>query len=285
METSAELLQRQRETVPEEKSIAKSECINKQYGNASNLNARLLLHQRFSTNKYGWERWLFDQLMFPVRGSVLELGCGTGKLWLENSDRIPVELEVILSDISAGMVQEARNNIGGIRPDFRFEVIDAQLIPFNESVFDMVIAVHMLYHMSELDKALKEIQRVLKSTGIFYASTIGKNHLKELSLLAGRFDYRLASWGQGPLDSFSLENGAEQLEKYFTSVSLHRYPDSLIVTDAGMLTNYIASGLKEETSDRYEDLAQFVEQELQANNGRLNISKDWGVFESSGLRF
>jgi hypothetical protein len=33
-----------------------------QYKTASNLNARIRLHQRFSTNPYGWHRWVFDQI-------------------------------------------------------------------------------------------------------------------------------------------------------------------------------------------------------------------------------
>ncbi|MFC1924369.1 class I SAM-dependent methyltransferase [Chloroflexota bacterium] len=269
-----------------EQSITETKHImNKQYRDASNLNARLSLHQQFSTNKYGWERWLFDQFKFPLRGRILELGCGTGKLWLENLDRIPAGLEVILSDLSAGMVQEARCNIGHTQPFFQFEIVDAQSIPFDDKVFDIVIANHMLYHMPEIDKALIEIQRVLKSTGRLYSSTIGKNHLKELSVLISRFDSRLPSWGQLPSDSFSLENGSDQLGRYFVNVSLNHYPDSLIVTDAGMLTDYIASGLMENTSDRYMDLAKFVKQELQANDGRFHITKDWGFFESSGLYF
>ena len=34
---------------------------DEQYKDASNLNARIRLHVEFSTNKYGWFRWVFDQ--------------------------------------------------------------------------------------------------------------------------------------------------------------------------------------------------------------------------------
>lgn len=65
-------------------SIADSNYVKYQYKNASNLNTRIRLHQEFSTNKYGWQRWLFDQLKFTPQSCVLELGCGAGNLWLEN---------------------------------------------------------------------------------------------------------------------------------------------------------------------------------------------------------
>ena len=52
-----------------------------QYKDGSNLSARIRLHQRFSTNRYGMMRWMFDQMEIPEPASVLELGCGTGVLW------------------------------------------------------------------------------------------------------------------------------------------------------------------------------------------------------------
>ena len=47
-----------------------------QYKDSGNLEARFQLHERYSTNKYGWHRWVFDQLRVPRDGRVLELGCG-----------------------------------------------------------------------------------------------------------------------------------------------------------------------------------------------------------------
>jgi cyclopropane fatty-acyl-phospholipid synthase-like methyltransferase len=52
--------------------------LTRQYHNASNLEARIALHARFSTNIYGWFRWLFDHLDLLPQSRILELGCGTG---------------------------------------------------------------------------------------------------------------------------------------------------------------------------------------------------------------
>ncbi len=51
-----------------------------QYKTADNLTARAQLHVRFSTNKYGWQRWLFDQFDFPAHARIIEFGSGPG--WL-----------------------------------------------------------------------------------------------------------------------------------------------------------------------------------------------------------
>ena len=263
-------------------AIADPNFVNNQYRTASNLNARIRLHQEFSTNKYGWQRWLFDQFKFMPQSRILELGCGVGNLWLENLDRIPPGLEIVLSDYSEGMLEQAQQNLKN-SPFFQFKVIDAQSIPFNNASFDIVIASHMLYHVPDRSKALSEIKRVLKPTGRFYSSAGGCNHLKELKDLISRFDAQLSSWGNLTIDTFSLENGSTQLSNYFTNISLYRYSDSLIVTDAYLLTDYIISGRIELSTDQQLDLAEFVAQELKVNDGKFYITKDSGVFESNGI--
>ncbi len=265
------------------RSIADPKYVNTQYRDGSNLNARIRLHQEFSTNKYGWQRWLFDHFKFPENCRVLELGCGAGNLWLENLERIPVGAEVILSDLSAGMVDQAKHNLS-TNPHFENAmVVDAQSIPFDRHSFDIVIANHMLFHVPEIDKALREIKRILKPDGCVYASTTGCNHLKELTDLVSRFDKRLSSWGKLPTDSFTLENGGEQLRYYFNNISLSRYPDSLIVTDINLLLDYIFSGRLDLSVEERSGLAMVVSRTLKANNGKFNISKDVGVFEASNI--
>jgi len=101
--------------------------------------------------------------------------------------------------------------------------------------------------------------------------------------LVSRFDSQLSSWGNLTSDTFSLENGPAQLGDYFANVSLYRYPNSLIVTDANLLTDYILSGRIRLSSDQHLDLTKFVEQELEANAGKFYITIDAGVFESNDI--
>jgi hypothetical protein len=63
-----------------------------QYRDSTNLDARVVIHQRFSTNPYGWFNWVFDTLMkLSGTARILELGCGHALLWKENAGRIPPE--------------------------------------------------------------------------------------------------------------------------------------------------------------------------------------------------
>jgi ubiquinone/menaquinone biosynthesis C-methylase UbiE len=254
--------------------------LTKQYHNAANLNDRIQLHVRFSTNSYGWHPWIFDQLKIAPRSRVLEVGCGPGRLWSENIARLPGDWDMTLSDFSPGMLDEARHNLASAGRPFRFEVIDAQSIPFADASFDAVLANHMLYHVPDRPRALSEIRRVLRPGGRLYASTVGAAHLREIGELVRRFDARIV-FGIGDEASFTLESGAQQLAPYFSSVVLHRYEDALIITEAEPLIAYVLSGRVGASleGERVAEFAAFVQREL-AQQGVIHITKDSGLFEA-----
>jgi hypothetical protein len=52
--------------------------LQRQYSDASNLQARIALHQRFSTNPQGLPIWFMEHLRVPEDGRILEVGCGPG---------------------------------------------------------------------------------------------------------------------------------------------------------------------------------------------------------------
>jgi SAM-dependent methyltransferase len=252
---------------------------NEQYKDDSNLNARIRLHVEFSTNKYGWFRWVFHQYELLPQARVLELGCGPGDLWLENMERIPEGWEVQLSDFSAGMLDKAQGKLSDQPHAFTFEVIDAQSIPYESDHFNIIIANHCLYHVPDRSKALSEIRRALKPGGRFYATTVGMNHMKELPDLVARFDPGESIFLSNKDIPFTMENGAEQLKPFFSEVQMRRYPDELRVTDVDVLVDYALSGMRlglEE--DRREEFADFVEREMAANDGVIAIKKDSGIF-------
>ena len=254
--------------------------LSEQYQDESNLNARIQLHDRFSTSKYGWFPWVFDQLHLPPESRILELGCGTGRLWRENLNHIPGGWDITLSDLSSGMLQEARRNLRDSQRPFEFAVIDAQAIPFEDETFDAVMANHVLYHVPDRKKAFSEIRRVLRPDGRFYASTVGRAHLRELYELLHRFDPNADPWGAQVSESFLLENGLDQLSEWFSRVTLHRYEDALVITEARPLVAYVlSSAAKSILAGKELRLIKFVEQELALHNA-IYVTKDSGMFEA-----
>jgi SAM-dependent methyltransferase len=261
--------------------ISNPEFVHNQYCSTANLEARIRLHQQFSTNPYGWHRWVFDHLYLPVDCTVLELGCGPANLWSDNFDCIPGNLKVVLSDKSPAMMDSVKNKFSEYN-SFRFSYIDAQAIPFEAQSFDVVIANHMLPHVPDLKKALSEIWRVLKPGGRMYASTMGKGHLQEIAVLLGKFNPDLAAWGERRPDSFTLENGAELLAPWFNEITLHRYEDAFLVTQAQPLVDYILSGRLKLPPEKLHEFTSFVQREFEQCGGVFHITKDFGLL--SGVR-
>jgi ubiquinone/menaquinone biosynthesis C-methylase UbiE len=127
------------------------------------------------------------------------------------------------------MLDAAWRNLVVTGRNFKFEEIDAQSIPYEDETFDAVIANHMLYHVPDRPNAIAEIKRVLKPNGHLFATTIGKNHLKEIADLLRQIS--LGNTFESFGSPFTLENGLEQLKQFFTKVVASRYPDSLHVTE------------------------------------------------------
>jgi len=248
--------------------------LQEQYRDASNLNARINLHERFGTSTQIWMRWVFDQLKLQPGERVLELGCGPGRLWTENQQRIPHECAVTLTDMSPGMVAEAQQNVGN-DARFRFEVVDAQAIPFADQSFDVVVANHMLYHVPDREKAYKGVRRVLRPGGRFYTATNDQKHLHELSALLDRFNPNPTPRSG---HSFSLETGEAELARWFHQVTLHRFTSQLVVTEVEPLVAYLLSGpvktfLKGETLAEF---TEYVEQQIAAH-GAIKLTPDPGL--------
>ncbi|HEX6510544.1 MAG TPA: class I SAM-dependent methyltransferase [Chloroflexota bacterium] len=252
--------------------------LHDQYGNSSNLRARILLHERFSVNRRGFFRWFFDGLELPDNARLLEVGCGSGRVWIENAHRIPPEWDITVSDFSEGMLADARRNLLPLRHPFHSAQIDAQRIPYSDGAFDVVIANFMLYHVPNRDRALSEIRRVLTPHGTLYTATNGETNLHEL-----RDVLRRVAPGQIEEEQreFTLENGTAQIARHFARVEIHRYEDALLVTEIEPLMAYIRSWW---TGQSLTDTAMAAVHEWAAReieeHGAVRISKDSGVFEA-----
>ncbi|WP_443668067.1 MerR family transcriptional regulator [Holdemanella porci] len=250
--------------------------IIEQYKNAKNLNDRINLHEKYSTNKQGWFNWLFNQIDFSKVNRLLELGCGNGKLWQENGIDLR-NREIFLSDISEGMVEEVRNKLGS---DFNCIVADAEKIPFKDEYFDSIIANHVLFYLNDLDLGLKEISRVLKPDGILYCSTYGKNHMKEITEIVQNFDSRINLSNHSLYDIFGLENGEGILKEYFFNIQRMDYKDSLEITESKPLIDYIMSchgNQNEILGPRLNEFKEYIE-ELLEKTGKIVVTKQAGLF-------
>lgn len=208
--------------------------------NRQNWMARAYLDSHFSTNKCKWSKWVMEQIEFPGRANVLELGCGQAELWVGNLRRLPFDCSVFLTDFSKKTLIQASKALGRDASRFGFFVVNAEQIPYEDAVFDIVIANRMLY-FTDLKKTLAEIGRILKPGGKLYAATVGKRNMAEIAELY--FDYFSAAdrTRETVADIFGLDNGYELLSEIFSSVEVKRHCNELLVTESEPLIEYIQS--------------------------------------------
>lgn len=102
-----------------------------------------------------------------IEGSniILDIACGTGRF----SDHISKKgFNVIGIDYSGEMLRQAvkkkNKNLNFIRGN-------AFNLPFKDSSFDSVIAMHFVYHYSDINGILKEMHRVVKKGGVIIFDT------------------------------------------------------------------------------------------------------------------
>ncbi|MBP5603345.1 MAG: class I SAM-dependent methyltransferase [Treponema sp.] len=253
--------------------INDKKVVEKQYATSTNLNTRISIHDKYSTNKQGFGNWIYSHYEIADGSRVLELGCGTGSMWKGHDELIKKCAELVLSDFSEAMVETTRNTIGEL-PNITYRSIDIQNIPYDSATFDVVIANMMLYHVPDLPKALAEVRRVLKPNGKFYCATYGEHGIVEyLSKLLGEYGVE-----DNVNKNFTLQNGASPLSSVFKNVRKESYKDSLAVTNITDLVDYIYSLSSMSTLSNVP--REKIQTLLQGHmiNGVLTVPKEYGLF-------
>jgi ubiquinone/menaquinone biosynthesis C-methylase UbiE len=119
----------------------------------------------------GRERRFRERLLEPARlesgESVLDIGCGTGTLAIAAKRRVEPSGVVRGIDASPEMIARAQRKADKAGADIAFEIAPAQLLPFPDAQFDVVLSTVMLHHLSRSgrEQAVREARRVLKPGG------------------------------------------------------------------------------------------------------------------------
>jgi SAM-dependent methyltransferase len=152
------------------RSLNDPESVREEYSSDARLAARAAAH-RFGEGPDAREL-AFEAIAEGAPRRVLEVGCGQG--WM--AERIASELgvDVVALDQSEHMVELTRAR--GVEA----VVGDVQELPFEDAAFDTVVALWMLYHVPDVDRALAELRRVLEPGGRLVAVTNAAEHLREL---------------------------------------------------------------------------------------------------------
>ncbi len=115
---------------------------------------------------------------------------------------------------------------------------DAQQLPFVDDSFEIVLAMHMLYHVPDRALGIRELRRVARPDGVALVVTNSNRHLHEID------DIVVAAAGRSlPSNrlTFTLESGEPELRESFEHVARHDLPSELVITEVEPIISYISS--------------------------------------------
>ena len=234
------------------KLTSQREEVIKQYIKSDNLEKRINIHE-YSTSDVNWHDYLLDKCDIKEGMSILDIGCGNGLLWYRERNLLPDNINIYLVDNSKAMLDSAKQ-IHFSEKDFytdknikfHYHICDAsninKLSEINSKKFHRIMANHMLYHIDDSDRKLLlgYVNAMLTDDGKFIASTIGKNHMKEIFELAYEYDKNVKApewFSRG----FILENGKEQLDDFFSNVTMFYHDNNLLIPDWRVIYDYLCS--------------------------------------------
>ncbi len=107
---------------------------------------------------------------------VLDLGCGTGR---HTTCLVDAGFEVFGCDCSAEALGIARE----VMPQVCFEECDMTLLPYDDGYFDAIICNHVIQHgtMADIERAVGEIRRTLRTGGRLLLIVVSTRHPKSLT--------------------------------------------------------------------------------------------------------
>lgn len=237
---------------------------SEKYHSIEYINVRKKLHDEFGKNNVKWYDWIQSQLNYVSVNRILDIGCGDGSLWKEYSQNLR-NRELYMIDYNKEMVKEANRNLDN---SYNIFVMDMENLGFQNNFFDMVIASHVLYYSKNVNRVLVEVCKVLRENGIFYATTYGNYHMKELEKLVKEFDSSIQLSNSEHLNRFGLENGNEILSRYFKHVECSIYEDELYIDSSNILFDYIMSANGNQVTilkDKLDEFKFFLEEYIRLN--------------------
>lgn len=202
------------------------------YADSTKLRSRAALYD-FKVPPSDFLAWCLESIDWPDGALVVDVGCGPGA-HLRRLASDHRGLRLVGLDLSDGMAAEAHAGSGASAM-----VGDAQRLPIRDGVADRVLAMHMLYHLADIDGAVAELRRVLRPGGVLLVVTNGAEHLDGFRVALSE-----ATGGSHwfPVaDRFLLEDAPAPLGRHFADVVVHHHRGEVVVPIAEPVMAYAGS--------------------------------------------
>ncbi|KNE84754.1 bifunctional demethylmenaquinone methyltransferase/2-methoxy-6-polyprenyl-1,4-benzoquinol methylase UbiE [Aggregatibacter aphrophilus] len=165
-----------------------------------------------------WKRFTIDCSGVRKGQKVLDLAGGTGDFTAKFSRLVGQSGEVVLADINDSMLQVEREKLRnlGVVDNVNYVQANAEALPFPDNTFDCVIISFGLRNVTDKDKALRSMYRVLKPGGRLLVLEFSKPILDPLSKA-----YNFYSFNILPKIGEMVVNDGESYRYLAESIRMH----------------------------------------------------------------
>ncbi|MFC7002786.1 bifunctional demethylmenaquinone methyltransferase/2-methoxy-6-polyprenyl-1,4-benzoquinol methylase UbiE [Pseudobowmanella zhangzhouensis] len=170
-----------------------------------------------------WKRFTIDSGA-RAGHKVLDLAGGTGDLTAKFSRLVGPTGQVVLADINQSMLEVGRDKLRnlGVVGNVEFVQANAEELPFADNTFDIITIAFGLRNVTDKDKALASMYRVLKPGGRLLVLEFSKPTQDWLSKV-----YDLYSFKVLPQMGKLIANDAESYQYLAESIRMHPDQDTL----------------------------------------------------------
>ncbi len=114
-----------------------------------------------------WKHFTIETADMRPGQAVLDLAGGTGDLAAKFAGKVGPDGHVVLADINAAMLEEGRRRLvdRGVAGNTSIAQVDAEDLPFADGSFDCITIAFGLRNVTDKDRALRSMYRVLKPGG------------------------------------------------------------------------------------------------------------------------
>ncbi len=179
-----------------------------------------------------WKRFAIEVSALRPGQHTLDIAGGTGDLTALMADRVGPTGSVVISDINGSMLSVGRENLTdrGYVGNIEYVQANAESLPFPDNSFDCITIGFGLRNVTDKDKALRAMYRVLKPGGKLLVLEFSKPVIPGLSKIYDLYSFKLL-----PLMGKLVANDSDSYRYLAESIRMHPDQNTLkgMMVDAG----------------------------------------------------
>ncbi len=210
---------------------------------SKDLLMRIDIHEKYgSANIDVWT----NELLNPQPGmSILDVGCGAGKLCFLFDDYVKGKAKIVGGDFSEELLDKARakNKERGSNVEFQFLDFN-QPFNFSDETFDLCTSAFAIYYASDMNFTFSEARRALKTGGrLFVSGPLPENKKMFYDIIKEATNKPIP-----PMPGSSRFKGEilETIQKLFAKAELHTFENHLTFPAVAPFMDYVRASLSED---------------------------------------